>query len=46
MKLRYFTDDEIEILKSNIFIKDIIYKRAIEYEVVFNRLNEIMSEYF
>lgn len=35
MKLRYFTDDEIEILKSNIFIKDIIYKRAIEYEVVF-----------
>ena len=35
MKLRYYNDEEIKILKSNIFVKDVIYKRAIEYDVVF-----------
>lgn len=35
MKLRYYTDSEITELKSNMFINNIIYKRRIEYDVVF-----------
>lgn len=35
MKLRYYTDTEIEKLKSNIFVKDIMYKRSIVYDTVF-----------
>lgn len=35
MKLRYYTDDEIKNLKSNMFVVDIIYKRQIEYDTVF-----------
>lgn len=35
MKLRYYTDDEIKNLKSNMFVVDIIHKRQIEYDTVF-----------
>ena len=35
MKLRYYTDKEIESLKSNMFVKNILHKRTIEYDVVF-----------
>lgn len=35
MKLRYYTDSELKELRSNIFVKDIYYKRRIEYDVVF-----------
>ena len=35
MKIRYYTNEEIEKLKNNIFIKDVHLKRKIEYEVVF-----------
>ena len=30
MKLRYYTDKEIESLKSNMFVKNILYKRTID----------------
>ena len=32
MKRRIYTDDEIKILKSNIFIQDINYKRELVYD--------------
>lgn len=35
MKIRYYTNEEIEKLKSNMFVKNIYLKRRIEYEVVF-----------
>lgn len=35
MKLRYYTDAEIEIIKNNMFVTNILYKRQIEYDVVF-----------
>lgn len=35
MKIRYYTNKEIEKLKNNIFVKDIHLKRRIEYEVIF-----------
>lgn len=33
MKRRIYTDDEIKILKSNIFIQDINYKRELVYKM-------------
>lgn len=35
MKLRYYTDEEIASLKSNMFVKNVLHKRTIEYDVVF-----------
>ena len=35
MKIRYYTNEETEKLKNNIFVKNIHLKRRIEYEVVF-----------
>lgn len=35
MKRRIYTDDEIKILKSNIFIRDVKYKREIVYDPIF-----------
>lgn len=35
MKLRYYTDTEIEKIKNNMFVVDVLYKRHIEYDVVF-----------
>lgn len=35
MKRRLYTDEEIKILKKNIFIDDILYKRQIVYDPVF-----------
>lgn len=35
MKLRYYTDDEIKKLKSNMFVVDVLHKRRIEYDTVF-----------
>lgn len=35
MKRRIYTDDEIKILKSNIFIQDINYKRELVYDPIF-----------
>lgn len=35
MKRRIYTDEEIKILKSNIFITDINYKRELVYDPIF-----------
>ena len=35
MKLRYYTESELEKLESNIFIKEIHFKRRIEYDTLF-----------
>lgn len=35
MKLRYYTDSELKTLESNIFVKEIQYKRKIEYDTLF-----------
>jgi hypothetical protein len=35
LKRRIYTDDEIKILKSNIFIKDVLYKRELVYDPIF-----------
>ena len=35
MKRRIYTDDEIKILKSNIFIQDINYKRELVYDPIY-----------
>ncbi len=35
MKLRFYTDKELETLNSNMFVKSVHYKRTIEYDVVF-----------
>lgn len=35
MKLRYYTDEELKILKSNIFVRSIKHKRQIEYDPIF-----------
>lgn len=35
MKLRFYTDKELESLNSNMFVKTVHYKRTIEYDVVF-----------
>lgn len=35
MKVRIYTDDEINILKKNMFIKDVKYLRQIEYDPLF-----------
>jgi len=35
MKLRYYNDSELEKLKNNIFVKEIHYKRRIEYDTLF-----------
>ncbi len=44
MKLRYYTDSEIEKLNSNIFVKKIQYKRRLEYDTLF-KLWCIMMRY-
>ena len=33
MKRRIYTDEEIKVLKSNIFITDINYKRELVYDL-------------
>lgn len=35
MKLRYYTNSEIEKIKSNMFVVDVLHKRRIEYDYVF-----------
>ena len=35
MKLRYYTDKELDILNNNMFVLSVRYKREIEYDVVF-----------
>ena len=35
MKRRLYTDDEIKILKENIFIDDVLYKRQLVYDPIF-----------
>lgn len=35
MKRRIYTDDEVKILKQNIFIDDVLYKKQIVYDPVF-----------
>lgn len=35
MKRRIYTDEEIKILKQNIFIEDVLYKRQLVYDPVF-----------
>ena len=35
MKLRYYTDSELKALESNIFVKEVQYKRKIEYDTLF-----------
>lgn len=35
MKRRIYTDEEIKVLKSNIFITDINYKRELVYDPIF-----------
>ena len=35
MKLRYYTDSELKTLESNIFVKEVQYKRKIEYDTLF-----------
>ena len=35
MKLRYYTNAEIEKIKSNMFVIDVLHKRRIEYDYVF-----------
>lgn len=35
MKIRYYTDKELELLTKNMFVKKVHLKRTIEYDVVF-----------
>lgn len=35
MKIRYYTDKELELLNKNMFVKEVHLKRTIEYDVVF-----------
>lgn len=35
MKVRVYTDEEISILRKNIFVRDVKYKREISYDPVF-----------
>lgn len=35
MKRRIYTDEEIKILKQNIFINDVLYKRQLVYDPIF-----------
>lgn len=35
MKIRYYTDKELELLTKNMFVKKVYLKRTIEYDVVF-----------
>lgn len=35
MKIRYYTEEELKILKSNIFVLDVHYNRVIEYDPIF-----------
>ena len=35
MKIRYYTDKELELLTKNMFVKEVHLKRTIEYDVVF-----------
>ncbi len=35
MKIRYYTDKELELLNRNMFVKEVHLKRTIEYDVVF-----------
>lgn len=35
MKLRYYTDKELNILNDNIFVKEVRYKREIVYDPIF-----------
>lgn len=35
MKARVYTNEEISILKNNIFVKDVKYKREISYDPIF-----------
>lgn len=44
MKVRLYTDNEIKILKQNIFVRNIKYKREIEYDPIF-KLWTIMMRY-
>ncbi len=44
MKVRLYTDNEIKILKQSIFVRNIKYKREIEYDPIF-KLCTIMLRY-
>lgn len=44
MKVRLYTDNEIKILKQSIFVRNIKYKREIEYDPIF-KLWTIMMRY-
>lgn len=44
MKRRIYTDEEIEILKRNVMVKEIKYKREIVYEPIF-KMWSIMMRY-
>ena len=44
MKVRLYTDDELKKLKQCIFVKNIKYKREIEYDPIF-KLWAIMMKY-
>ena len=46
MKLRYYTDKEIETLTKNTFINGILYKRTIKYDVVFKLWCVMMRKQF
>lgn len=35
MKIRYYTDKELELLTKNMFVREVHLKRTIEYDVVF-----------
>lgn len=44
MKVRLYTDEEIKVLKQNIFVNSVKYKREIEYNPIF-KLWAIMMKY-
>ncbi len=44
MKVRLYTDKEIKILKQSIFVRNVKYKREIEYDPIF-KLWTIMMRY-
>lgn len=46
MKIRLYTDDEIKKLKQCIFIKDVKYKRELEYDPLFKLWTIMMKHDF
>ena len=46
MKVRLYTDEEIEKLKKSIFIRDIKYRRELEYEPLFKIWTIVMKHDF